>query len=578
MAITKTVNVETTNAHASTTLTDTTPTVPLPDMPQGLMVIGPQVTLHFVEGEWNQANSYDYYDVVQVDGTSYIAVQDVPANTDITNTEYWAKWNDPNAQMELLQQTVGQFDGRITENTTAINTLKKYATFTTPEYYGAIGDGITDDTEAVANAFKSGLPIIASNKYKITSIITCETPVIYGGEFIIDDSFTENSDKAVFSVDSENVSFYNVRFNYNITSEKENVYIILLLKNTVGSTIANCTFYAPSTNINKVCCIDAWGNNSYLSIERNLFNILGNNSTGGVFIRNISQNTVCKNIRVCNNFFNYKSNDEVLAVYSYIYAMQDVIIDGNIFYNPNQSNNLVSIGANDSSVSGGSEQASFVDCIISNCIFKSGPSRALNIGMSANQTGAFKGIVVSNCIFDEFTSHIGLQGATDVHVSGCKFYGNNTTGISVKNGDNYVIDNCTFNGNFSTIANGGVHINNNVNVTSGSYYAPRALLSNNVISSGDNYSMVNITANTKKICGNTFECSGVANVAQISESTDIIIANNYMNINTEGYIVNGNIKLTNDSVIANNVYTGMSEKTSGIGSSVIVSQNVKAGS
>ena len=114
MALTKTVNVETTNARASTTLTDTTPTVPLPDTPQGLMVIGPQVTLHFVEGDWNQANSYDYYDVVQVDGTSYIAVQDVPANTAITNTAYWAKWNDPNAQVEQVQETVSTFDARIT--------------------------------------------------------------------------------------------------------------------------------------------------------------------------------------------------------------------------------------------------------------------------------------------------------------------------------------------------------------------------------------------------------------------------------------------------------------------------------
>ena len=124
MAITKTVNVETTNARATTELTDTTPTVPLPDMPQGLMVVGPQVTLHFVEGDWNQANSYDYYDVVQVDGTSYIAVQDVPMNTPITNTEYWAKWNDPNSQVELLQQTVGQFDNRISANAAAIKQIQ----------------------------------------------------------------------------------------------------------------------------------------------------------------------------------------------------------------------------------------------------------------------------------------------------------------------------------------------------------------------------------------------------------------------------------------------------------------------
>ena len=110
---TKVANIETTNARVQTRVTDTTPTVPLPDTPQGLMVVGPQVTLKFIHGEWSSANSYDYYDVVQVDGTSYIAVQDVPANTEITDTEYWAKWNDPNAQVELLQNTVAMFEGRL---------------------------------------------------------------------------------------------------------------------------------------------------------------------------------------------------------------------------------------------------------------------------------------------------------------------------------------------------------------------------------------------------------------------------------------------------------------------------------
>ena len=153
MADTKTVNVETTNARASTTLTDTTPTVPLPDMPQGLMVIGPQVTLHFVEGAWNKSNSYDYYDVVQIDGTSYIAVQDVPANTEITNTEYWAKWNDPNAQVQLLQQTVSEFDDRITDVTDSY----KNAMYSPEDYKN---EGETDYTQAFQRIFND----ISTNK------------------------------------------------------------------------------------------------------------------------------------------------------------------------------------------------------------------------------------------------------------------------------------------------------------------------------------------------------------------------------------------------------------------------------
>ena len=199
MGITKTVNVETTNARASTTLTDTTPTVPLPDTPQGLMVIGPQVTLHFVEGEWDEANTYDYYDVVQVDGTSYIAVQDVPAGTEITNTEYWAKWNDPNAQVKLLQDTVNGFDGRINQNTTNINMLTKLLQDTVNgfdgritqntndinmlkgrglnlipvEAYGAKGDSTTDDTEAINAVLTAGFTpyLSAGKKYLISAPI-----------------------------------------------------------------------------------------------------------------------------------------------------------------------------------------------------------------------------------------------------------------------------------------------------------------------------------------------------------------------------------------------------------------------
>lgn len=119
---TKTGVLTTPSAKATTVLEDSTPVLPLPDMPQGVMAVGPQVTLRFIKEAYNQANSYNYYDVVKVDGTSYIALQNVPANTPITNTDYWVKWNDPNAQVELLQSTVEQFDGRITANTNSITT------------------------------------------------------------------------------------------------------------------------------------------------------------------------------------------------------------------------------------------------------------------------------------------------------------------------------------------------------------------------------------------------------------------------------------------------------------------------
>lgn len=85
--------------------------------PLGLRAMGPRITFHFV-GEWDAETSYVLYDVVCVNGTSYIGNKINIAkgvNPETDNNVHWVKWNDPNAQVELLQQTVNAFDGRITE-------------------------------------------------------------------------------------------------------------------------------------------------------------------------------------------------------------------------------------------------------------------------------------------------------------------------------------------------------------------------------------------------------------------------------------------------------------------------------
>lgn len=88
--------------------------------PLGLRAMGPRITFHFV-GEWDAETSYVLYDVVRVNGTSYIANKINIAkgiNPETDNEAHWVKWNDPNAQVELLQQTVNGFDGRITATET----------------------------------------------------------------------------------------------------------------------------------------------------------------------------------------------------------------------------------------------------------------------------------------------------------------------------------------------------------------------------------------------------------------------------------------------------------------------------
>lgn len=88
-------------------------------------------------------------------GTSYISQKIVPAGTPLTDNTYWAIY--------------GASSGAVIDLQNQIDIIKKAVT--TPEMFGAAGDGVSDDTQAVQDAFDNGDHIILSNEYKITSTL-----------------------------------------------------------------------------------------------------------------------------------------------------------------------------------------------------------------------------------------------------------------------------------------------------------------------------------------------------------------------------------------------------------------------
>lgn len=61
--------------------------------------------------------------------------------------------------------------GKVRDLEDMVSTIKvESGVFVTPEQYGAAGDGITDDTNAVNAAINSGFPALLSGNYKITTI------------------------------------------------------------------------------------------------------------------------------------------------------------------------------------------------------------------------------------------------------------------------------------------------------------------------------------------------------------------------------------------------------------------------
>ena len=64
-------------------------------------------------GAWDKASEYAALSVVYTNEQSYVSRKTVPANTEITNTEFWIKSADWNAQVTQYNQNVEQYQANV---------------------------------------------------------------------------------------------------------------------------------------------------------------------------------------------------------------------------------------------------------------------------------------------------------------------------------------------------------------------------------------------------------------------------------------------------------------------------------
>lgn len=171
-------------------------------------------------GAWDKASEYAALSVVYTNEQSYVSRKTVPANTEITNTEFWIKSADWNAQVTEYNQNVERYEKEVLKYADTVNNLvgktvytyntkddmaadkrvqlndtlmtcgyamvgdkrgsfykavtstsakaiaiqnglyaepfeleeTKDSTVITPEQFGAVGDGVTDDSTAIQTA------------------------------------------------------------------------------------------------------------------------------------------------------------------------------------------------------------------------------------------------------------------------------------------------------------------------------------------------------------------------------------------------------------------------------------------
>lgn len=128
--------------------------------------------------EWIKEATYEPLTNVTYLGDTYTSKISVPKNVEITNKKYWVLISKYNAQVENLRKSLS--DVAFTGNYTDLKDLP----FITPEMFGAIGDGVNNDTNAFVLMLNSDNIVwkLDGNKTYKVSTFTITKKIIVDGD------------------------------------------------------------------------------------------------------------------------------------------------------------------------------------------------------------------------------------------------------------------------------------------------------------------------------------------------------------------------------------------------------------
>lgn len=252
--------------------------------------------------DWSDQKEYEPLTIVTYQGNSYTSRQFVPKGTPITNQQFWASTGNFNAQIEQYRQEVKAFENRLSavetgkapiqhasesteygvgnsmnyghvklsdeesesDSNSGIAATPKMVKnliserFISPKDFGAVGDGVADDTQAFISALKAAstnnTPIVLNGTYLIGAAeIELGNPVaIYGSVPNVNSTVTDTATKADIILKGEltlikttSIAFTNVCFKNSSTG----VIKIASFRNTFN----HCTFigFNPALNVIK---------------------------------------------------------------------------------------------------------------------------------------------------------------------------------------------------------------------------------------------------------------------------------------------------------------------------------------
>lgn len=247
--------------------------------------------------EWQGGVIYEPLTIVTYNGNSYTSKKPVPADVGnpSANTSYWVATGVFNEQLESVLEELQKVQQLETDNTT------------TPEYYGAVGDGIHDDTNAINDAIASGKKVIFNPDKQYVANVSTPTEYVevdFCNSTIIG-SITINAPSVVGYGDKNRTRISNC----NIVSNGE--FAVKIKDGATRACIENCDITARVTGI--ICGesytpIDAFINNCFINKES------GYEDTSGYGVELVGTDSKILNCRI----YGFKYGAKSSAVDTYI--------------------------------------------------------------------------------------------------------------------------------------------------------------------------------------------------------------------------------------------------------------------
>lgn len=463
--------------------------------------------------DWKSGVQYEALTIVTYNNDSYTSRKVVPDNIGdpASNPDFWACTTKYTAALMALQTNVQNLEDFVNPAvpldtiaqsvSEAINEIVlAIGGYVTPEMYGAVGDGVTDDTIAVQKAIYHGGNIYVSNKYLITDVIlyTKSINVFGNGEFIV------TSGKPLFFIDTGN-TVRDIRFNgFTITGDGNTITKIdgvnmAVIGNYSGSTIENfeidgvtfkdvsfgvylnadvggtfrnakvhnCKFIdifgSASGTGNGVVIANRTDENGAIEISNNYFSNCGRHSIycshcRGVIVKNnsIIDHGVINGVTIANNAaINVARSKDVTLFSNFIQGSQNISInvvalDNRIAEDINVISNYIAdkrdLAVTDVRIGNDSPDT---DGMVKNIRFA---SNVLKMPVSANATSSLNILSGQNISIDDNT--FDFTDATVAYTNAINVVGYGTTPAS----DNIVISNNKIIGDTSAANTRGINV------------------------------------------------------------------------------------------------------------------------